>query len=155
MKIASNEGVRPSPDVLRRSAQATREVRRDSALRRARTCYDHLAGVAGVQLLEELLSRGWLEVGENDDGARRSYRLTPKGDNSLHQKGVQLEPAPKSRRPFAFGCLDWTERRDHLAGTLGAAILSALISSKIVRKQQGNRAVTLEKGVLKWFDRRA
>ena len=154
MKIASNGGVQPSPDGLPRSAQATREVRRDSALRRARTCYDHLAGVAGVQLLEELLSRGWLEVGESGEGERRSYRLTPEGADTLHLKGVQLELAPKSRRPFAFGCLDWTERRDHLAGTLGAAILSTLISSNAVRKQQGTRAVTLPRGVKEWLDRR-
>lgn len=106
-------------------------------------------------MLEELLSRRWLEIRESDEGARRSYRLTPEGTNALELRGVELELAPKSRRPFAFGCLDWTERRDHLAGALGAAILSALISSKTVRKQQGNRAVTLQRGVLKWFDRRA
>ena len=159
MKSALEEGARPSPDAEPRSAQATREVRRDSALRQARTCYDHLAGEAGVQLLDELLNRGWLERGESDEGARSSYRLTPDGTNALQLRGVELELAPKSRRPFAFGCLDWTERRDHLAGTLGAAIFRALVSSSMVRRQHGARAVTLQvklpAGVTEWLDQGA
>ena len=159
MKSALEAGARPSPDARPRSAQATREVRRDSALRQARTCYDHLAGVAGVRLLDELLNRGWLEEGECHEAARSSYQLTPDGTKALNLRGVELELAPKSRRPFAFGCLDWTERRDHLAGTLGAAIFSALVSSSVVRRQHGTRAVALQVklpgGVREWLDRRA
>ena len=83
-------------------------MQRDMPIRQARTCYDHLAGVAGVQLLDAFLTRGWLEAG---DGPRPRYRLTPTGEIALRARGVDIETAQRARRMFAFGCLDWTERR--------------------------------------------
>jgi hypothetical protein len=133
------------------SAQAAREVRRDTALRRARTCYDHLAGVAGVALFDELLNRGWLEQTECQDSPRVSYRLTPLGQQALAGKGVDLTPSSSKRR-FAYGCTDWTERRLHVGGALGAAVLRALQARDIVRRTAGTRIVAVQSGIAGWFN---
>jgi DNA-binding transcriptional ArsR family regulator len=130
------------------SRQAAREVRRNSMLRQGRTCYDHLAGVAGVQLLDELLRRGWVE---EQAGPRPCYRLTPKGRQALQRRNVDLPGAQKARRQFAYSCLDWTERRPHLGGALGAAILQALSRAGYIRRDRRSRAVTLLKPVTGWL----
>jgi len=132
------------------SAQAAREVRRDTALRRARTCYDHLAGVAGVALFDEMLNRGWMEQTESQDSPRVSYHLTPLGQHTLAAKGVDLTPSGSKRR-FAYGCTDWTERRLHVGGALGAAVLRALQARDIVRRTPGTRTVAVQGGIAKWF----
>ena len=124
-----------------RSAQATREVRRDTPLRQGRTCYDHLAGVAGVQLFDDLFERGWIKLDVGSDQLRPSYRLTPVGNQRLSFLGVDIASARKARRRFAFGCLDWTERRVHLGGALGAATLEAICAAGFIRRQVGTRAV--------------
>ena len=136
------------------SARAAREVRRDTTLRRARTCYDHLAGVAGVQLFDEMLNRGWLEQAERQDLPRVSYGLTPLGKRALVDKDVDLTTS-LSRRRFAYGCIDWTERRPHLGGALGAAVLQALQARDIVRRTAGTRAVEVQRGVTEWFGSQA
>src|SRR6266487_4202796 len=94
------------------SQAAARAVRDDLPIRRARTCYDHLAGVAGVQLLDGLLERGWLEA-----AGGRELVLTDAGAAGMRRAGVAV-PAGGSRRAFAIECLDWTERRPHLGGAL-------------------------------------
>lgn len=136
----------------RRSPQATREVRRNTAMRQARTCYDHLAGVVGVQLLDEMLRRAWLEHHETKEKARLLYRLTPHGTQALRERDVDIAYAQKARRHFAFGCLDWTERREHLGGALGAAILDAMVTAGIMRRQQQTRTVVPLKPVMDWLD---
>ena len=135
-------------DEPRRSPQAAREVRRNSALRQARTCYDHLAGIAGVQLLEEVLRRGWLEPAGNEEG----YRLTSLGDRAFDNRDIDLALRRQGRRRFAYGCLDWTERRFHLSGSLGAALLNALEVQGAVCRQPGGRAVTLRQRLTDWLD---
>jgi hypothetical protein len=132
-----------------RSLQAAREVRRDSALRRARTCYHHLAGIAGVSLLDEMLSRGWFNT---EQGEKTLYRLTSPGERSLLKLGVDVPGAASQRRPFAYGCLDWTERRYHLRGSLADAILTAMAYSGAVNRTTGTRAVSLKGPVSDWFD---
>ena len=131
-----------------RSPQAARQVRRDSGLRRARTCYDHLAGVAGVSLLDEMLSRSWFR---EENGPRTLYRLTGNGESALLRLGVDVPRAAAQRRPFAYGCLDWTERRYHLRGSLAAAILTALSKSGTVARSAGTRTVVLERPILDWL----
>jgi DNA-binding transcriptional ArsR family regulator len=79
-----------APVVPRRSPQATREVRRNTALRQARTCYDHLAGMAGVELLETLLQRGWIESEADETETWPRYHLTPAGTHALQNRGVDL-----------------------------------------------------------------
>jgi hypothetical protein len=132
-----------------RSLGAAREVRRNSAIRQARTCYDHLAGVAGVQLLEALLAHGWLMP--QDDHCLR-YCLTPQGSAGLIARGLDLAHLSKVRRTVAYGCLDWTERRPHLAGALGAAILEVLSTTGIIRLVPGSRTVTVLQPLTSWLD---
>jgi len=140
------------PTTPRRSPQATREVQRNTAMRQARTCYDHLAGVVGVQLLEEMLRRAWLEPRESQETTRRLYRLTLHGTQALSERDVDIARAQKARRHFAFGCLDWTERRAHLGGALGAAILDAMVTAGILRQQSQTRTVVPLKPVMDWLD---
>jgi DNA-binding transcriptional ArsR family regulator len=92
------------------------------ALRYARTCYDHLAGVVGVALTHSLLVDGALA--EHDHG---QLALTSVGDQVLTRFGVDVPALRHQRRPVARGCLDWTERTPHLAGSAGAALLARLL----------------------------
>ena len=135
-------------DVL--SPQARREVRRDTALRRARTCYGHLAGVAGVHLLEELLRMGWLAA-VPADGGRVGYAPTVAGAAALARRGVVV-PAAREGMVAAFSCLDWTERRPHLGGALGRAIVAALVDARCVVRNPGSRVVTVNGGLDGWLD---
>lgn len=129
-----------------RSPQAARIVRREMPIRQARTCYDHLAGVAGVQLLDALLLRGWL----TEEEAR--YQLTPEGAAALRARGVDLDVAHRARRKYAFGCLDWTERRPHLGGALGAAIFHALEDGGVVRRDGATRMMVLAQPISDWLN---
>lgn len=132
-----------------RSQQSAREVRRDTAMRQARTCYDHLAGVAGVGLMDEMLRRGWLQMA--NDAPRPDYSLTQSGEDGLKERGVDVARAKDSRRKFAYGCLDWTERRSHLGGALGAAVLDALRDDGAVQRSDGTRTVATLKPVTGWL----
>lgn len=114
---------------------------RDAATRSARTCYDHLAGRLGVGLADALVHAGHVEL-THDSG-----RVTASGRALLHAIGVDLDAAPPGRgsrgglvcRP----CLDWSERRAHLAGTLGAVLCSTALARAWVRRVPGTRALTL------------
>ncbi|NOK62000.1 MAG: ArsR family transcriptional regulator [Chloroflexi bacterium AL-W] len=130
------------------SAQAARQVRHNTPLRQSRTCYDHLAGSAGVQLLDALLEREWLLV---EDANRPTYRLTEAGTQALKERGVDVEQAKSARRQFAFGCLDWTERRTHLGGSLGAAVFEALRVAGVVQQVAEDRHVILVKPLDEWL----
>lgn len=131
------------------SAGAERERRRDTPLRHARTCYDHLAGIEGVRLLREMRNRSWLTDTEHGGG----YELTPAGMRALAARGVDLHRARVSRRRFTTACLDWTEREPHLGGALGAAILDALIARGHVRRRRGRRDVRIVKPLAPWLVR--
>ncbi|HTZ69418.1 MAG TPA: winged helix-turn-helix domain-containing protein [Acetobacteraceae bacterium] len=120
-------------------AQRTGAVRvrtgpRDAALREARVCYDHLAGARGVSLLRGLLRRGW--IGE---GAELS--LTFAGRVGLSGLGIEVARLDTGRRPLCRTCLDWSERRFHLGGALGAALLGHILAQNWARRVQG-RLVT-------------
>lgn len=122
-------------------------MRLDTPLRRARTCYRHLAGVAGVALLDELLARGWLR--QTADGTRPVYELTAEGASGLRTCGVLVDGG---RGSGAIGCLDWTERRMHLGGALGAVIARAMEADGTLRRGPGTRAVTLAATTAAWLD---
>lgn len=98
-------------------ARSPRVGPREPALRKARVCYDHLAGELGVLVYERLAQRGAFALGA--DGVV----LTPQGRQAMATLGVDMVE-PKGRRPFCRTCLDWSERRHHLAGALGAALLA-------------------------------
>lgn len=104
-------------------------------LRGARTCYDHIAGRLGVGLCEAFESRGWLQ----GPAADRSYRLTDDGRQGFEALGVDVGTAKSRRRRFAFACLDWSERRPHLGGALGAAILEVVLRKGWVRRDLDSR----------------
>lgn len=146
VQVVASEPARPT-----RSRQATALVTNDAPIRRARTCYDHLAGVAGVQLLDEMLARGWLRA-DADDGKRTHYALTASGEQELAARGVDLARASASRRMHAYGCLDWTERRHHLGGALGAAILQSLIDRGVVTRRTDSRDVNIQATLDDWLD---
>ena len=133
-----------------RSAQASRLVHNDTPMRQARTCYDHLAGVLGVRLMDELLRRGWLEV-NRDDGRRVHYQLTDAGRQALAARDVDVEAAEAAHRMHAYGCTDWTERRPHLGGALGAAILAALSDADIIARTPGDRTVAVAGSLDAWL----
>lgn len=139
------------PATPRCSPQATRQVRHNTELRQARTCYDHLAGVAGVALLETMLAQGWLASETDERTGRPHYCLTPVGWQALSARGVAVAHAQKCKRRFAYGCLDWTERRPHLGGALAAAILEALRQAGMVRRQRQARTVTLRQPLDRWL----
>ena len=108
-----------------------------SRLRAARTCYDHMAGTAGVALHDRLHAQGWLHA-EGD-----VYELTAEGAVALESLGIDIEGARRSRRRFACACLDWSERRPHLGGALGAACLQLSLRRGWVRQALDGRALTL------------
>lgn len=123
------------------------------AVRFARTCYDHLAGMLGTQLMAALLERELLtggdgvfdpEAAEADrlaaPGFDLDYRLTPAGVRELEGFGIDFDSLPK-RRPLIRYCVDWSEQRHHLAGSLGAAIAARMIELRWVRRAQRSRAV--------------
>lgn len=108
---------------------------RAQALRRARVCYDHLAGELGVLVYEKLVQRGAFAL--DADG----MRLTPAGAALLAQLGVETAPVQGSRRPVCRACLDWSERRDHLAGALGAALLDKFETLDWARRVPASRVL--------------
>jgi hypothetical protein len=116
----------------RQPARSLKQARIGSDLQAARTCYDHLAGELGVALFDALLRQRILA---------RDLEPTRKGSRWLDEVGIDVEAAAKSRRPFARRCLDWSERRDHLAGGLGAAIASRFFELGWVERTRSSRAV--------------
>jgi DNA-binding transcriptional ArsR family regulator len=118
----------------RTGATRVRTGPKDAALRTARVCYDHLAGERGVELLNGVKRQGFI-VGDED------LVLTEKGSAFFAAFGIDVARLEKDRRPLCRGCLDWSERRSHLAGSLGAAILSRLLDQGWARRDAG-RIVT-------------
>ena len=109
-------------------------------LRAARTCYDHMAGGAAVALHDRLLAAGWLApLAGNDAG----YDLSATGVKTLDGLGVDVAAARSLRRRFAYGCLDWSERRPHLGGSLAAALLACLVRKRWVSRHDDSRALSL------------
>lgn len=105
-----------------RADRSLRAANASEAIRHARTCYDHLAGFVGVGVTEALVASGALR---SLDGA---YELTLSGERMLTGLGVDVGAARASRRAFARKCVDWSERRPHLAGALGAELARALVA---------------------------
>ena len=114
-----------------------RAVNEREALREARSCYDHLAGRAGVALADHLLEQGKLV---HRDGA---FTVPPEAREHYRERfGVDPSALP-TRRPLVRACTDWTERRPHLAGALGAALLDAMLEQGWLTRRPGGRALNL------------
>ena len=108
---------------------------REPALRKARVCYDHLAGELGVMVYSGLQASGSLASGTEglclSEGGRARFRAL----------GVDVDAAARERRVFCRPCLDWGERRDHLAGALGAALLQRIYELRWGTRMKGSRVV--------------
>jgi DNA-binding transcriptional ArsR family regulator len=107
---------------------------RRAQLAAARTCYDHLAGRLGVALTDAALEA---------DALTADFGLGPSAPAWFGRLGVDLDALPRGRRPFIRVCIDWTERREHLAGSLGAAVCSALLDGGWVARTPATRALTV------------
>jgi DNA-binding transcriptional ArsR family regulator len=109
-------------------------------LRAARTCYDHMAGTLAVALHDRLFDLGWLVQDRAEDSR---YDLSDVGLQALTGMGVEVDDARGSRRRFACACVDWSERRPHLGGALGAALLSLSLKERWVTRDLDSRALAI------------
>ncbi len=112
---------------------------KDPALRRARVCYNHLAGELGVQMFDSLKQRGLVCDNAGD------IELTPAGEIFTTDLGINLAALQSTRRPLCKSCLDWSARRSHLAGSLGTALLDHFYQVGWAKRQEGTRIVTFSK----------
>lgn len=110
---------------------------RDKALRAARTCYDHLAGHLGVALADAMVANGQIELA-TDAGI-----VTPRGIALFERLGLALDAPGKRGRMLCRPCLDWSERRPHLAGAVGAALCQHCFDAGWIRRVEGTRAVAI------------
>ena len=117
----------------------TRTGPKEPALRKARVCYNHLAGELGVRMLDSLTTRKFLvEDGDN-------LELTAAGRIFVRQFGVDIGALRTSRRPLCKSCLDWSARRSHLAGALGTALLQRFYQLGWAKRETGTRIVAFSK----------
>ncbi len=121
----------------RRPVSSLRQATKNDHLRNGRTCYDHLAGQLGVSIADALISRRAIRL---VDG---SFELTGPGEAFFEKLGIDVADVRRRRRGFALACQDWTERRLHLAGALGAALCERLFDLHWVRRRPSGRAVVL------------
>jgi DNA-binding transcriptional ArsR family regulator len=108
-------------------------------LRAARTCYDHIAGTLGVALHDRFRTLGWLTA----NGPDGSYDLMPQGASAFEALGMDVVAMRSLRRRFAFACLDWSERRPHVGGALGAALLAVALKKRWVLQDLDSRALSV------------
>ncbi|MGX5721416.1 ArsR/SmtB family transcription factor [Shinella zoogloeoides] len=113
----------------------TRPGPKDPALRRARVCYNHLAGDFGVRMLDRMVADGDVTL-DGDDA-----ELTASGEARVAALGIDVPTLRAQRRPVCRTCLDWSERRSHLAGSLGEALLARFIADGWAKREKDSRAI--------------
>ncbi|TXH20934.1 MAG: transcriptional regulator [Mycobacterium sp.] len=134
-----------------RPVTSLREGTRAARLRSARTCYDHIAGRLGVQIMSSLLEQDVLTGGDgryhangsdklSSPGREVQYELTERGRHRFAELGIEL---PTGRRPLVRYCVDWTEQRHHLAGALGRAVLDHFLAAGWVSRTPRNRTLSV------------
>jgi DNA-binding transcriptional ArsR family regulator len=111
-----------------------------NGLRAARTCYDHIAGTLGVALHDRFQALQWLSAGSGEEHA---YELTQAGVKAFEVLGIDVEKARALRRRFAYACVDWSERRPHLGGAIGAAVLAIALKRNWVMQELDSRVLTI------------
>ena len=121
---------------MRAKALRSRPGPKEPALRRARLCYDHLAGELGVALFDSFIKNKWVTP-----GPERTYALTRLGRARVSSFGVDIEELENGARPLCRACLDWSVRRHHLAGALGAAILDEIFERGWATQRRGSRVL--------------
>ncbi|MFJ7405622.1 MULTISPECIES: ArsR/SmtB family transcription factor [unclassified Lysinibacillus] len=128
--------ISPPPEV--RSLKQSSQIQ---LLQDARTCYDHLAGKLGVNLTDSMVNSGYLQK------EQKEYVVTPDGVAFFTQFGIDLEKLKRKRRSFCHACLDWSERRHHLAGALGHGLLTHFLELEWITRVPTIRAIKVtEKG---------
>ncbi|MDQ6472161.1 winged helix-turn-helix domain-containing protein [Flavobacterium sp. LHD-80] len=114
-----------------------------------RTCYDHLAGKIGVALTDSLLEQNILVEKNN------AFEISREGEKWFYDFGINLEEAQKQKRIFLKPCLDWSERRNHIAGSVGTLLFNKMIKEDWLRKTENSRAIIVtgkgEVALLKYF----
>lgn len=122
---------------------------KDNAMRKARVCYNHLAGDMGVQMYRAMVAQGLL------DDSRESLALTQAGHSFVSELGIDVSTLPASKSPLCRECLDWSARTSHLSGQLGRALLTRFIALNWAKRQENSRVVTFspegEKAFLSLF----
>lgn len=128
------------PVAARAGHLRTRTGPRDPELKRARSCYDHLAGDLAVRMFESFIARRHL-LRSGDE-----LRMTEAGQRYLVQHGIDVAQLERGRRPLCRCCLDWSERRSHLSGALGAALFELMLARKWAVREAGTRIVRFAPG---------
>lgn len=124
--------------VIGQNSAPSFQARTPDRLQFARTCYDHMAGTLAVLLHDRMIEAGWLlEVDE------QVYQLSEGGEALFESLGIEVKDLSRVRRRFACPCLDWSMRRPHLGGALGAALLQAAIKRKWLTQDLDSRALAL------------
>lgn len=128
------------------SSDKVRKKSIDKSLCHARTCYDHLAGKVAVNYTRILLNRELLIKGDSD------FDVTEEGKDYFCCLGIDLVRLREQKRVFAKQCLDWTERECHIAGSLGAAILTYMLDNRLMIKSRNQaRGLVLTRKGQVWF----
>jgi DNA-binding transcriptional ArsR family regulator len=127
----------------------TRPGPKDEAMRHARSCYDHLAGRIAVDMFGHWMSSGFLCWRSG------ALRLTRKGRDFLKARGIAFEALENNKRPLCRSCMDWSERRHHLAGTLGAQVLEMTVARGWATREPRLRTVSFskrgEENFVRWY----
>lgn len=129
-----------------KSRRAKKEVSKNSALHQARTCYSHLAGVAGVKLFKFLVDEAWFAESASDK--KMYFELTPKGNIQLRLKHVEVL---KRSQMVGYACPDWTDIGYHLGGKLGKVIIDEMISNGVAIRNL-DRSVNLVVSIESWLE---
>jgi len=117
-------------------------------LREARSCYDHLAGRLGVAVTDHFVEQGTITL------SGRAFAVTSRGDRFFRTLGIDVDRAREHRRSFARACIDWSEHRPHLAGSLGASVLERFLSDGWVARNAQDRALRITPEGRAEFERR-
>ena len=130
----------------RKSGRRVRPGPKDPAMRKARVCYDHLAGETGVLALDQMLENGWIARRQDD------LDLTAAGREAFNATGISLDRPASSRRPECRACLDWSVRRYHLGGHAGKVLLDWLLAERMVSRDPQSRVLRFSKDGEKAFN---
>ncbi len=136
LKDAKVAGVLEGLGVLAGSSHTGFVPTTPDPLRAARTCYDHIAGTLGVALHDRMMARGWIRAEEGD-----VREVTTRGVTAFQRIGIDVDAVRAPRRRFAIACLDWSERRFHLGGAMGAALFSLARHKRWVAQESDSRAL--------------
>jgi DNA-binding transcriptional ArsR family regulator len=114
-------------------------------LRHARTCYDHMAGAIAVSLLHGFMQSEWIVPSRNSDEPKSegALDLTPNGTKALESLGIDIAATRSLRRRFAYACIDWSERKPHIGGALGAALLQMAMRRRWVERELDSRVLQI------------